>query len=231
MSEDTKDELLPPDPGGDYLDAAAMCTSIIPVLGGAISNVLNGWSLERRMQRVREVLEDLSAGIQGLNASQDQYVRSDEFEDLLDRTLRQVAAERHRDKRRLYAAFLAGAIANPGEPYHEQLRFLRTIDELQPDHMRIIRAMLQEAPEEESGRYRSMSGSILGTLQRRLPDIAGDRLAELALQLTDELRLVTIGPALNSMMTARGAEDLRSRFTPYGLRLVAYILAAEEEPK
>jgi hypothetical protein len=74
----------------------------------------------------------------------------------------------------------------------------------------------------------SMSGSILRVLQHRVPEISGDRLAELALQLTDELRLVTIGPALNTTMTPHGAEDLRSRFTPYGLRLVAYIRAIEE---
>jgi hypothetical protein len=162
-----------------------------------------------------------------LSARQEEYVRSEEFEDLLDRTLRQVTAERHRGKLRLYAAFLAGAIESPGEPYHEQLRMLRTIDELQPDHMRIIRAML-EAPGQESGRYQSMSGSILRVLQRRVPEIPSDRLEELALQLTDELRLVTIGPALKTMMTAHGAEDLRGRFTPYGLRLVGYIRAVGE---
>jgi len=225
--EPRKGDLLPAvDPTGDLLDAGALFSSAIPVLGGAISSVLSGWSQERKWQRVREVLEQLDRELRNTKTSiREDYVRSDEFEDLLDHTLRRVATERHEAKRRLYAAFLAGAITSPGEPYHEQLRFLRTLEELQPDHMRIIHAMLQEPSGEAA---RGLSGTISQSLQRRLSNMPQERIADLYGQLTDELKLV-VGGGFNTMMTAHGAEDLRNRFTRYGERLVAYIRAAEKE--
>jgi hypothetical protein len=233
VPDERKDELLPADRKAEWVDAFAVYAELIPLLGGVVSNVMNGWTQERRMRRVGEVLSDLNARLRmlgdGLDRSREEYIRSDEFEDLLDRTLRQVTTERSRSKRRLYAAFLAGAIESPGEPYHEQLRMLRTIEELQPDHMRIIRAMQQTPEPEGSGRYRGMTSSPGATLERRVPDIPKERLMELAEQLTEELRVVTIGKNLSAMATQQGAEDLRSHFTPYGQRLLAYIRAADEE--
>lgn len=86
--------------------------------------------------------------------------------------------------------------------------------------------MLQEPSRDAA---RGLSGSILQTLRRRVHEVAEDRIVELAEQLTEEFRLVTIGGSLRTMMTAGGAEDLRNRFTPYGQRLFTYILAADEE--
>ena len=168
----------------DYLDLAAIFTSPIPVLGGAVSNVLAGWSQNRRYQRIREALEQLNQNLVQVRHSLDEdYLRGDEFEDLLDQTLRRVAAERSEEKRRLYAAFLTGAAISPGEPYHEQLRLLRTLEELQPDHVRIVRAMLQkprDAPPRTGGISTRGLTSFGHTLQERLPDIPPERLTELA---------------------------------------------------
>ena len=213
----------------DYFELGALFANIVPVFGGAVSNVLTGWSQARRMARVREVLEHLARDLTATRqAIREDYIRSDEFEDLLDQTLRRVAAERHEAKRRLYAAFLAGAVTSPGEPYHEQLRFLRTLEELQPDHIRIIGAMLQEPPR-DSGASGGM-GSISQTLRLRLPDIPPDRIADLAEQLAVELRVATTDrQVLNGMMSGHAAEDLRDRFTPYGKRLVSYLRSALEK--
>src|SRR6266540_2351491 len=108
MTEEQRSEGLAVDPRAEWADALAFYGTLIPVFGGAVSNVLNGWSRERRMKRAKDVLDDLFSRVQEVGGRLDEgYVRSDEFDDLLDRTLRQVAAERHQEKRRLYAAFLA----------------------------------------------------------------------------------------------------------------------------
>jgi hypothetical protein len=76
-------------------------------------------------------------------------------------------------------------------------------------------------------RYEGSNGSPLGALTRRLRDIPKDRLADLVLQLKEELRLITLDDkSLYAMMTRGAAEDLRDRFTGYGKRLVAYVRAA-----
>ena len=84
--------------------------------------------------------------------------------------------------------------------------------------------MLQEPPPpSEIG----LGGAMIETLKRRLSGIAAERITDLAIQLTDELRLVTIGPNLNVTMSPSGAVDLRSHFTRYGKRFVAYLRSSE----
>jgi hypothetical protein len=83
-----------------------MLSNAIPVFGGAVAHVFNESAVARRQHRLREVLTGIVDDIKALSAKiQEQYVRSDEFEDLLDHPLRRVANERHEEKRRLYREF------------------------------------------------------------------------------------------------------------------------------
>jgi hypothetical protein len=215
-------ELVPiSTPAEMALDIAAGVSSIAPWVGGPVAQVLNGMSLGRKLERVRTVLMDMASRVKGLeDKAAVEYVKSDEFSELLERTLRQAADERNEEKRRAYAAFLAGSIASPGGSYDEKIRILRTLDEIQPDHIRMLHAMLQ--PPQPST---STIGSLSGTLQRRLPGIGGN-IAELAQQLTD-MRLGTLDH-LNTMMTPDGAEYLEAYLTPYGKRFIAYIMYGDQ---
>jgi hypothetical protein len=115
-------------------------------------------------------------------------------------------------------AFLIDAIASPGESYDEQVRFLRTLEELQPDHLRILRA-IAEPPDNSDG----FSGSPAAALHGRLAGISGGRIKELVAQLND-MRVTNL-TGLNSMMTYRGAQDLRHAITSYGKRFLSFLKA------
>jgi len=235
-SPDEYPDRLPDDSRTDVaVSLGTILASAIPGLGGVVAGVLSEWSAERRYARVREVLEDLALRVANVRSEvSEAYVKSDEFPDLLDQTLRRVAHERHEGKRRLYAAFLAGALTSPGEPYHDQLRLLRTLEELSPEHVRVIRAMLQEpgpAPPGTGGISMKGITSAGQTLRTRLPDIPKERLVDLVMQLTDELRVLYLGRALDERVVPAKAIDLRNAFTPYGRRLVAYIRAAGESTR
>jgi len=219
MSDEEHSSLLPVSkPLENAYDIASAVSSMIPWLGGPVSVVLSGISLDLKIERVGQVLKEVDTRIRHLEseASKD-YVQTGEFQELLERTLRQVANERSEEKRTIYAAFLAGDIQSPGEPYDEKLRVLRILEELQADHMRILAAMMQE-PEAVN----NISGSVSATLSKRLPAIQRDRIADLYGQLQD-LKLVSQG-GLNTMMTARGAEELYNYITPLGKRFVAFII-------
>jgi len=223
--DDDYPEILPEDSRTDYaLEAAAAAISLLPGLGGAIASVLSGWSVDRKRERVREVLSSLALRLANLQSDvANEYVRTDEFEDLLDEALRRVAAERHESKRRLYREFLVSAINAPG-PYDEQLRILRTLEQLQAAHITLIRAILQEPdPKHVDG----IAGSFEATLKRRMPSFSQEQIGDLVRQLND-LRITQLNPV--GMMTARGAEDLRAVVQPFGKRFVEYILAADREP-
>jgi len=128
------------DAAADFADLGAIFASVIPVLGGAVNFVLNDWTAQRRYQRVRDVLQGLARDLQRFKADvKEECVRSDEFADLLDQTLRRVANERHEEKRRLYRGVLLGAITGQEQSYDEHLHTLRVIDSLQVAHMALLR--------------------------------------------------------------------------------------------
>jgi hypothetical protein len=211
-------EVLSPDDAlGDYLDVVASFTSVIPVLGGAISNVFSGWSQQRRMERIREVLDGLQRRLVALGARvDDAYVRGQEFEDLLDQTLRRVAQERHEEKRRLYREFLLGAITSLAR-YDEQLRVVRVLEELQLAHIDVLRAVVQE-PRPAPGPVHA--GAWLPELARRLPSMSEDVVEDLVEQLKD---VQILRREETTIRLPRPGEAAGAVFTRFGQRFVDFI--------
>ena len=220
MSEENN-ELLPQSTKVETsLDIAAFVSSVVPWIGGPVSNVLGGLSFGRKMNRVCEVLEGLTSDLKEFKSDvSEEYVRTEDFEDILEQSLKRVAEERNEGKRNMYRAFLTDAVESPGETYDEQLRFLRTLEELQPDHLLVLSALSQE-PDSKLGRI----GSRIQTLRQRLPNIPEVRIAELVDQL-NTMRLTNL-TTLKGMMSAQGAADLRNSVTSYGQRFIQYLVEA-----
>ena len=219
MSDETRDVSPITSPTEKVLDLIALVTSAVPYLGGPVGNFFAGVSAGRKFSRVREALEDLADNLKDFeNEASTSYVKSDDFEDLLEETLHRIAHERNEEKRRIYRDFLLDAIKSPGKPYDEQIRFLRTLEEIQADHIKVIRALLQE-PDPHS---RLISGSPIGTLDKRLPDTDRKRIEDLVSQLND--MRVTDLTSTHVMMTGHDAENLQHSITPYGQRFVQFIL-------
>ena len=199
------------------IDVLSFVGSAVPWIGGPVSNVLNGMSLGRKMGRVGEVLQGLSKDIENLESEVSKnYVKTEEFEDILEQALKRVGEERNEDKRKIYRAFLSDAIISPGESYDDQLRVLRTFEELAPDHLHVLKALMQE-PDQNPG---SM-GSPNQTLNERLPSIEQNRIEDIVNQLND-MRVTNL-TSLKVMMTGHGAQNLRHSLTPYGQRIIDYI--------
>jgi hypothetical protein len=204
---------------GDYLDVAALFAEAIPGLGGAISNVLGGFSSRRKQMRFLEVIEGVAADLRGFKSEvSEQYVRSEDFEDLFEETLRQAARERSAEKRAVYRDFIVNAIREPGEPYDEQIETLRLIGRLSSAHIRVLAAINQSAPETPTF---SIGGAPVSVLQRRLGDIDTAVIVSVVEEL-DNLRLTKLAQRLQTMMTGRGAEELRSAITPLGRRVLGF---------
>lgn len=147
----------------------------------------------------------------------EEYVKSDEFSELVENTLLQAANERSEEKRLVYRDFLVGTIISPGEPYDDQIRFLKMLEDMQPDHVRVLRVMLQDPTRGDE------ISSRMQTLVKRLPDIPRNRLEELVNDLID-MRLVRgTNTTFVSMVTGESAEDLKVLLTPTADRFVRYI--------
>ena len=210
-------------PAETALDIASTLTNFVPWIGGAVSNVLGGLSVGRKLNRVNEVLEGLADDLRGFKSEvSEKYVKTEEFEELLENVLRTAAEERNEQKRRLLGTFLVEAIKHPGPSYDEQKSILRLLDDVEPAHMLLLGALAESPrPEEMNG---MLLGSIIGTLQRR-SGFSGQRIEDLVTRMND-LRIITLtSNRMHTTMTAAGAADLRSTISPIGQRLVSFIRA------
>jgi hypothetical protein len=202
------------------LDIASFISSAVPWIGGPVSNVLSGVSFGRKMSRVQEILEGIAHDLGNFKSEvSERYVKTEEFEELLEKTLRKAAEERDEEKRRIYRSFIVGAVKSPGEPYEEQIRFLRTLEEIQADHIKVLRA-LDQKPESDPI-MSMMGGSPIQTLSERLKDMNENRIEDLINQLND-MRVTNI-TSLKTMMTWSGAQRLQNSITPYGKRFIAFV--------
>ena len=206
----------------DFLNIAATISSIAPWVGGPVSSVLSGMSISRKIERINEVLLNMAKEIKSIESEiPKDYVKTEEFQELLEKTLQQVSNERNDEKRRAYATFLANDIKNPAyDIYEEKIRFLRTLEEIQPNHIHILRSMMLKPDPNPVG-----IGSISKTLEKRLPNIPAEKIKDLAEQLSD-MKLANLSN-LNTTMTGKGAEQLQSRITSYGQRFIKYIISEE----
>lgn len=225
-NQDDEDDRPLPAPSGKTetaLDTVSLVASAVPGLGNVVANLLSGFSTDRKFLRVHEVLVGFAQDLKDARSeAAEQYVKTEDFADLLETTSRRAAEARTAEKRRLYRAFLVGAVTAPA-PYDEQVRVLQALDQIQPHHVRILRAMLQEPVDEDR-----MMGSQLQTLHRRL-GLPREVIEELVVQLHD-LRLVGLTrDSLHTMMTALGAEDLRGWITSLGRRLMDYLVTAQDQ--
>ena len=209
------------------LDVTTPVLAAIPYIGGAVSSIVSRNVTGRRFKRIEDLLTDISPRLAYIEAeaSEDSkaYVKTEDFEELLLETLDRVGKEHNDERRKLYGLFLLGSINSPDRPYDEQLGFLKTIDELQWAHLIVLRAYAQ-APDPK--RSRMPGGSISQTLERRIGDELGTSSPPIAVLVEQLHKLGLISDnSIGGLMTGAGAEDLASRITPYGARLMAFITA------
>ena len=211
--------LVPAKSGADAaLELAGIVSSLVPWLGGPISNVLGGISVDRKIGRVLKFMEGFAEELKDFKSkASEEYVKTEDFQELSEQTLLRVQDERNEEKRRIYRDFLIDAIKAPMELYDEQLRFLRTLEEMQPDHIRILRVLNNPLDVRPSPRLEHTIPR-LQSLSLMLLDIPHPRMADLVDQLNSML-LTT----LTEEDDVLGPVHLPSTITPYGHRFIKFI--------
>lgn len=201
---DKETEVIPISTGVEtVLDLVSVVTSVVPYLGGPVSNVLNGFSTHRKLKRIREVLEGVASDLEtfSLEVSQN-YAKTAEFEDLLEQTLRRVADEGVEEKRRLYRTFLTDTVKAAGGDYQERRRFLRCLEEIETDHLHVLRVLM-----EKSAQFPSLDHY----LSERHP-MARERIQEIVSHLA----------SLN--ITIEMPQTREIRLTSFGQRFIRFML-------
>lgn len=212
--------------GGQALaDSVAALANLLPGVGGVVSAVASGRLVDRKLQRVAQTVDCLRVELGELRAGIDEdYVASEDFEELLEEALLQAAREKSETKRKAYASFVAHDLQNPSaQSFDVKLRILRKLEELQDEHLRLLAAIVTEVPP-RPGDEASFVGSRIGTLARRMRSdenyVGG--LFE-GLQHED---LVDRNASVRVTVTPAGAEQTKQLLTRLGQQLVEYLSVA-----
>ena len=217
-----------PSPPTDRTDkaliAGSVIASLVPWLGGPVSNVLSGIGTERKFKRIRDLLDDLADQLKDFESEVAQdYVKTDDFQELLEHTLKRAADERNAEVRGLYAKFLRRVIAEPGDDYDHQMEVLRAVETLRIEHIVVLHAFLAEPTSNEAS---ALAGSPMQTLEGRT-GLDRDRI-EPVVETLDGLKLTKARDSLFTLMTANGAVSLQGRVTGLGIRVLDYLSPSNE---
>jgi len=136
--------------GKAFLDGSL---SLIPTLGPAISSALATRAANLAERNTTALIDELRAGGDRLGADKldTAFLESDEFTSLLIRTLELNARTSRAEKAQLFAKVFLGFLRAPGRELRFKEGFLRLIDELEPEHIAVLRVIYREfAPENRS---------------------------------------------------------------------------------
>jgi hypothetical protein len=124
----------------DMVNLAAAAISVAnPAAGLAVQTtaVLGGWIFQdRKCDRIRDALESVAARIQRVES---EYVRKEEFADLLEDTLRRMADQPDEGRRHVMREVLESVMQRPRD-FTESRLFVRLADELPTTHLKVIAA-------------------------------------------------------------------------------------------
>ena len=203
------------------LDVAGFSATIIPLVGGPIGHLLAGASTERKWRRLRDFVLELDHDLADLeDALAAEYVRTEDFEEIMEETLVRVSRERSDRKCRMFRTFSAGDIRSAGgtPSYDQKIEFLRDLESVQPAHIELIAALVAETvvPGASSRRH-VLRSRLAGWVDDDLTSALGD-LARLGLANHNSPQ------NLGTMVTEQGAHQTAALLTARGHQFRSFLL-------
>ena len=121
--------------------------SLIPGVGQAISSALSTRAANLAQKRTSALIEEIRGGVARLDTAKldRTFLDSDEFTSVLVRTLELNARSSRAEKVRLFAATFLGFVHVPGSQVLFKETFLRIVDELEPEHIEVLRIIYRES--------------------------------------------------------------------------------------
>lgn len=217
-------EMVPATKGERFAELIAVVTSAAPWIGGPVAEIIGGVATNLKIKRVTDFVKDMLAYVERLHtkASED-FVKSEDFADIFDKTAQAVADERNETKRRLFANYILYNISAPDISYDRRLKCLRLLVQVDTRHIDLIKALLQAPTAQENGMSISAPST---TIHRRAPHLRDDLNA--VIHETNTLGLTGLrADYMNTNMTGGGAANLAHGVTALGKELMEFITGEE----
>lgn len=145
-------EIVPATKGERFAELIAVVASAAPWIGGPVAEIIGGVATNLKIKRVTQFVKDVLDQVEKLHtqASED-FVKSEDFADIFEKTAQAVADERDETKRRLFANYIRNNIATPAISYNLRLKCLRLLTQVDTHHIDLIKALLQSPTLQEAG--------------------------------------------------------------------------------
>jgi hypothetical protein len=214
-------ELIPATKRERFAELVAIVSSAAPWIGGPVAEIIGGAATNLKIQRVTQFVKDVLDHVEALHTkATEEFVRSEDFVDILEKTAQTVADERQEKKRELFASYI---ISHPEISYDRRLKCLHLLKQVDTRHIDLLIVLLRLPTPQES----SMSMSAPSTtIERRAPHLRDNLTA--IIHETNTLGLTSIRDNyLNTNMTGGGAANLGHAVTPLGNELLMFISKVE----
>lgn len=217
-----KPDLLPATKGERFAELVSLVTSAAPWIGGPVSEIVGGVATNLKIKRVTQFIKHVLAHAEALHTeAAEEFVRLEDFVDILEKTTSAVADERSEAKRVLFANFILNNISHPQLSYDFRLKCLRLLSEVNTRHLELLDTLLRQPTAQELNM--SISAPIT-TIRNRALGIREDLAA--IIHETNTLGLTNIRDNyLNTNMTGDGAAKLHHAVTPLGNDFMRFITA------
>lgn len=217
-------ELIPATKRERFAELVAIVSSAAPWIGGPVAEIIGGAATNLKIQRVTQFVKDVLDHVEALHTkATEEFVRSEDFVDILEKTAQAVADERQEKKRDLFANYILNNISHPEISYDRRLKCLQLLKQVDTRHIDLLMVLLRRPTPQES----SMSMSAPSTtIERRAPHLRDNLTA--IIHETNTLGLTSIRDNyLNMNMTGGGAANLGHAVTPLGNELLMFISRVE----
>lgn len=203
-----------------FTELLAVTASAAPWIGGPISGIIGGVATDLKIKRVTQFIKDVLEHVEAIHTQDsEEFVKTEDFADIFDKTAQAVADERYKKKRKLFSNYILNNIAAPAISYQLRLKCLRLLEDINIDHIDLLEALLQPPTVAEINMGISAPST---TIERRAPHLSNNLSA--IIHETNTLGLTDIkGNYLNTNMTGHGAANLSHAVTSLARDLITFI--------
>lgn len=228
-------EKYPIEPTGkeETIELVSIALGAIPQVGGVLSGIAINLIQKRQNRRLYKFLIDLANDLKSLQDQVNQeFMKSDEFEDLVEDIFTKASESRQQEKIDSYRAIFINTLLSETTAYNEAVEIALLVEGWQPKHIVLLKILANPLRADEDmgnpvGNGGGISTSINEILKRLLPDWDSDQIDRTWQELHDARIHNTLGT--HTMITDRGIHQLEGRLTRFGQKVVRYLTNPAED--
>lgn len=213
-------------------EVVAIALNAVPLVGGVLSDVAESIIANRKNRRLNEFLVTLADQLKGHeDRVNTDFIRSDEFEDLVEDVFSKAAESRQQEKLDALRAIFLNTVFSSCPSYETAAEIAALIDRWQARHVVLVRILSDPvAADRETGNRvghgGGMTTSISQIIRKLLLAWDDDQIDRTWSDLWDAK--IHRSPGTKTMMTDRGISQLENRLTEFGEKVAKYISAPAE---